>query len=264
MTLRAALSSADAKAPYVRRLFHTIAGPLRPHHRAPVVRPRPPLEGDGHRPRRRARRASARSISPPAPATSPSALAARGARVVGARHHPSHAAARGGEAVRLGGRHLRDRRHDGAAVSRTAPSTSSRPATASGTCPAIEPAIAEIRRVLRPGGLLLSLDFDRPANPIVRCGLSGVSDAGRFGARLGPASRPRHLSLHSRVDPALSGSRRCRRDARPRGLRRQPGDSAARWFDGDQRRQTADLRGPPYNLRWVGRVSRPGVGARRT
>jgi ubiquinone/menaquinone biosynthesis methyltransferase len=34
--------------------------------------------------------------------------------------------------------------------------------------PRIEPAIAEIRRVLRPGGLLLSLDFDRPANPLVR------------------------------------------------------------------------------------------------
>ena len=34
--------------------------------------------------------------------------------------------------------------------------------------PAIEPAIAEIRRVLRPGGLLLSLDFDRPASPFVR------------------------------------------------------------------------------------------------
>ncbi len=34
--------------------------------------------------------------------------------------------------------------------------------------PAIEPAIAEIRRVLRPGGLLLSLDFDRPAHFLVR------------------------------------------------------------------------------------------------
>jgi ubiquinone/menaquinone biosynthesis methyltransferase len=34
--------------------------------------------------------------------------------------------------------------------------------------PRIEPALAEIRRVLRPGGLLLSLDFDRPANGLVR------------------------------------------------------------------------------------------------
>src|SRR6185436_20172589 len=34
--------------------------------------------------------------------------------------------------------------------------------------PRIEPALAEIHRVLRPGGLLLSLDFNRPSNPAVR------------------------------------------------------------------------------------------------
>jgi ubiquinone/menaquinone biosynthesis methyltransferase len=34
--------------------------------------------------------------------------------------------------------------------------------------PRIETAIAEIRRVLKPGGVLLSLDFDRPSDPIVR------------------------------------------------------------------------------------------------
>jgi ubiquinone/menaquinone biosynthesis methyltransferase len=34
--------------------------------------------------------------------------------------------------------------------------------------PRLEPAIGEIRRVLRPGGLLLSLDFDRPSNPAKR------------------------------------------------------------------------------------------------
>jgi demethylmenaquinone methyltransferase/2-methoxy-6-polyprenyl-1,4-benzoquinol methylase len=34
--------------------------------------------------------------------------------------------------------------------------------------PRLEPAIDEICRVLRPGGLLLSLDFNRPANPVMR------------------------------------------------------------------------------------------------
>jgi ubiquinone/menaquinone biosynthesis methyltransferase len=34
--------------------------------------------------------------------------------------------------------------------------------------PRIDPALAEIRRVLRPGGMLLSLDFDRPSNAGVR------------------------------------------------------------------------------------------------
>jgi demethylmenaquinone methyltransferase/2-methoxy-6-polyprenyl-1,4-benzoquinol methylase len=34
--------------------------------------------------------------------------------------------------------------------------------------PRIDPALAEIRRVLRPGGVVLSLDFDRPANGMLR------------------------------------------------------------------------------------------------
>jgi ubiquinone/menaquinone biosynthesis methyltransferase len=34
--------------------------------------------------------------------------------------------------------------------------------------PEIAPAVREIGRVLRPGGLLLSLDFNRPDNPLVR------------------------------------------------------------------------------------------------
>jgi demethylmenaquinone methyltransferase/2-methoxy-6-polyprenyl-1,4-benzoquinol methylase len=34
--------------------------------------------------------------------------------------------------------------------------------------PEIAPAVDEIHRVLRPGGLLLSLDFNRPSNPLVR------------------------------------------------------------------------------------------------
>ena len=34
--------------------------------------------------------------------------------------------------------------------------------------PTIDPALAEIHRVLRPGGLLLSLDFNRPSHPVMR------------------------------------------------------------------------------------------------
>lgn len=34
--------------------------------------------------------------------------------------------------------------------------------------PDLRQAIAEMHRVLRPGGVLLSLDFDRPGNPVVR------------------------------------------------------------------------------------------------
>ncbi|HEX6464719.1 MAG TPA: class I SAM-dependent methyltransferase, partial [Vicinamibacterales bacterium] len=34
--------------------------------------------------------------------------------------------------------------------------------------PSLQPAIDEIRRVLRPGGQLLSLDFNRPSNPVIR------------------------------------------------------------------------------------------------
>jgi demethylmenaquinone methyltransferase/2-methoxy-6-polyprenyl-1,4-benzoquinol methylase len=34
--------------------------------------------------------------------------------------------------------------------------------------PELQPALREIARVLRPGGVLLSLDFNRPANPLVR------------------------------------------------------------------------------------------------
>ena len=47
--------------------------------------------------------------------------------------------------------------------------------------PELVPAIDEIRRVLKPGGTFVSLDFNRPANPVVRAVylsyLAGVGSA---------------------------------------------------------------------------------------
>ena len=49
--------------------------------------------------------------------------------------------------------------------------------------PELKGAIAEIRRVLRPGGILLSLDFDRPPSAIVRAAYLGYLTV--VGAALG-------------------------------------------------------------------------------
>ena len=49
--------------------------------------------------------------------------------------------------------------------------------------PVIAEAAAEMARVLRPGGVLLSLDFDRPANPLIRAAYLGYLTV--VGATLG-------------------------------------------------------------------------------
>ena len=74
--------------------------------------------------------------------------------------------------------------------------------------PVLDRTLAEIARVLRPGGVLLSLDFDRPQNPFVRgIYLSYLTVVGSI-ARARSAWRSRHLPLHSRVDQALPRRRR--------------------------------------------------------
>jgi ubiquinone/menaquinone biosynthesis methyltransferase len=166
MTLRAALSSADSKAPYVRRLFHTIAD------RYDLITVLFSYGRDRHWKARLVAladvRAGQRALDL-ATGTGDIAfgLAARGAHVVGLdiTHRMLQLA--------------KEKRPSPAAVTFVTGDMMALPfpdgafdlvTTGYGirNVPLIEPAIAEIRRVLRPGGLLLSLDFDRPASGLVR------------------------------------------------------------------------------------------------
>jgi ubiquinone/menaquinone biosynthesis methyltransferase len=166
MTLRAALSSADAKAPYVRRLFHTIAD------RYDLITRLLSFGRDRHW---KATLVTLADVRPGMRALDLAAgtgdiafvFAAHGVRVA---------------ALDITHRMLQLaslKRPSSAAVTFVTGDMMSLP-FADGTfdlvttgygirnVPAIGPAIAEIRRVLRPGGLLLSLDFDRPVNASIR------------------------------------------------------------------------------------------------
>jgi demethylmenaquinone methyltransferase / 2-methoxy-6-polyprenyl-1,4-benzoquinol methylase len=166
MTLRSALSSADAKAPYVRRLFHTIAD------RYDLITR---LLSFGRDRRWKAALVALADVRPGMRALDLAAgtgdiafgLAADGAHVAGldithrmlqiaSAKRPASAAVTfvTGDMMALP---FRDETFDLVTTGYGIRNV-----------PAIDPAIAEIRRVLRPGGLLLSLDFDRPANPLVR------------------------------------------------------------------------------------------------
>jgi ubiquinone/menaquinone biosynthesis methyltransferase len=166
MTLRAALSSADAKGAYVRRLFHTIAG-----RNDLITR----LLSFGRDRRWKASLVNAANVTPPCDALDLAAgtgdiafaLAAKGARVTAldVTHRMLQLAAA--------------KRSAGARVTLVTGDMMALPfpdrsfdlvTTGYGirNVPALDPALAEIARVLRPGGLLLSLDFDRPRNDVVR------------------------------------------------------------------------------------------------
>ena len=166
MSLRSALSSADSKAPYVRRLFHTIAD------RYDLITG---LLSFG---RDRRWKAALVALADARPGTRALDLAAGTGDIAFAL------AARGARVAAL------DITHRMLEIASAKRPASARVAFVTGdmmslpfedgafdlvttgygirNVPEIEPALAEIRRVLRPGGLLLSLDFDRPSSVVVR------------------------------------------------------------------------------------------------
>ena len=164
--LRAALSSAETKAPYVRRLFHTIAD------RYDLITR---LLSFGRDRRWKTRLADLADVRGGTRALDVACgtgdiafeLARRGGRVVGldlthrmlqlARHK-----VHGTQPVQFVTGDMTMLPFPDAAFDLVTTGYGIR------NVPRIEPALAEIGRVLRPGGLLLSLDFDRPANPLVR------------------------------------------------------------------------------------------------
>ncbi len=195
MTLRTALSSAEAKAPYVRRLFHTIAdrydlitgllsfgrdrrwkatlvrlADVQPGSRALDLAAgtgdiafRVAAEGARvtaldltHRMLQLAVRKRASSIRGASPLGLPNTLASGGPvpRAARVAPPPGDVSFVTGDMMALP---FPDRTFDLVTTGYGIRNV-----------PAIDPAVAEIHRVLRPGGLLLSLDFDRPANALVR------------------------------------------------------------------------------------------------
>jgi demethylmenaquinone methyltransferase/2-methoxy-6-polyprenyl-1,4-benzoquinol methylase len=164
--LRAALSSADTKAPYVRRLFHTIAD------RYDLITRLLSFGRDRRWKLRLAALAGVRTGTRALDLASGTGdiaceLARRGADVVGldiTHRMLQLAQAKSGGAARV-------RFVTGDMMALPFPDASFDLVTTGyglRNVPRLEPAVSEIRRVLRPGGLLLSLDFDRPPNPLVR------------------------------------------------------------------------------------------------
>jgi demethylmenaquinone methyltransferase / 2-methoxy-6-polyprenyl-1,4-benzoquinol methylase len=162
--LRGALASPDTKAPYVRRLFHTIAD------RYDLITR---VLSYGQDRRWKARLVD---LAPPLPGRALDlasgtgdiafALAARGWRVeaLDITHHMLELARAkaGGSAVSFVTGDMMALPFPSAAFDLVTTGYGIR------NVPRIDPALAEIRRVLKPGGVLLSLDFDRPSNAAKR------------------------------------------------------------------------------------------------
>ena len=232
---RAALASPDSKSRYVRRLFSTIADR---YDLITVLL----SYGQDRRWKRRRRRA----LSGAGPDTARARPRVRHRRHCvcggrprrarrGPRRHAPDAAARAAESAGRG-RALRDRRHDGAAVRGRRFDVVT---TGYGirNVPDIAGAIAEMRRVLKPGGTLLSLDFNRPLNPLVRgvylTYLTAVGSTLGFVLHRDPDTY-RYIPESIRRYP---GRRRGQRDDPARRVLVERAPAGARRADGDPSRE---------------------------
>ena len=91
-------------------------------------------------------------------------------------------------------------------------------------------ALADIHRVLRPGGRLCSLDFDRPESAPVRGAYLDIPHHLRIEPGFRAARRSRYVPLHSGVDPAVSRARAaCATSCGPRDS--PTCDTSACWAD---------------------------------
>ena len=192
------------------RLFCHDRRSLRSHHGPALVRAGSALEEAARRAGAGVRAPAMRALDL-ACGTGDIAFAsrARGARVVGldlTLRMVELAARKPHRAIRA---RASRRRHDGAAVRRRISSTSSRRGYGIRNVPSIAPALARSSRMLRPGGLFLSLDFNRPSSRCVRVRLPGLSDGRRIDAWIRAASAiPTRIATfpnRSAAIPAPSG-----------------------------------------------------------
>ncbi len=165
--LATALATPENKGRYVRRLFSTIAD------RYDLITV---LLSFGQDRRWKRRLVSLADVRPGAPALDLAcgtgdiafAVAARGARVVGLDVTPRMLELARRKPQAAGGN---TRFVAGDMMALPFPDASFDVVTTGygiRNVPILEPAVAEIRRVLRPGGSFLSLDFNRPDNAVVR------------------------------------------------------------------------------------------------